>query len=128
VSAQGPYSERVRRLFADAPHAGALPPGPGRSLLAGAIALDRGAWLEVAARVVEGVVADARFRAWGCPHFMAACELAVAGLPGRPLSAAGRVEAASLARELDVPAGKLGRLLVIEDALRDLAATPAQSK
>ncbi len=128
MTAGGAYSDRVRRLFADPPHAGALPPGPGRTLLAGAMALERGAWLEVAARVVEGVVADARFRAWGCPHFIAACELAVAGLPGRALSEAGRVEAAALARELDVPAGKLGRLLVIEDALRDLAATPAQSK
>ena len=110
------------------PHAGALPPGPGQTLLAAASALERGAWLEVAARVVDGVVVDARFRAWGCPHFIAACELAVAGLPGRPLSEAGQVEAASLARELAVPAAKLGRLLVIEDALRDLAATPAQSK
>jgi NifU-like protein involved in Fe-S cluster formation len=128
VSAGGPYSDRVRLLFADPPHAGVLPPGPGRSLLAGALALERGAWLEVAARVVEGVVVDARFRAWGCPHFIAACELAVAALPGRPLGEAGRVEAAALARELAVPAGKLGRLLVIEDALRDLAATPAQSK
>jgi len=73
-------------------------------------------------------VADARFRAWGCPHFIAACELAVSGLPGRPLIEAGQVQAAALARELAVPAGKLGRLLVIEDALRDLAATPAQSK
>ena len=128
MTAGGAYSDRVRRLFADPPHAGALPPGPGRTLLAGAMALERGAWLEVAARVVEGVVADARFRAWGCPHFIAACELAVAGLPGRALSEAGRVEAVALARELGVPAGKLGRLLVIEDALRDLAATPAQSK
>ena len=128
MTAGGAYSDRVRRLFADPAHAGALPPGPGRTLLAGAMALERGAWLDVAARVVEGVVADARFRAWGCPHFIAACELAVAGLPGRALSEAGRVEAAALARELDVPAGKLGRLLVIEDALRDLAATPAQSK
>lgn len=128
MTAGGTYSDRVRRLFADPPHAGALPPGPGRTLLAGAMALERGAWFEVAARVVEGVVADARFRAWGCPHFIAACELAVAGLPGRTLSEAGQVEAAALARELAVPAGKLGRLLVIEDALRDLAATPAQSK
>jgi len=128
VTAGGAYSDRVRRLFADPPHAGALPRGPGHTLLAGAMAVERGAWLEVAARVVEGVVADARFRAWGCPHFIAACELAVAGLPGRPLSEAGQVEAAALARELAVPTGKLGRLLVIEDALRDLAATPAQSK
>ena len=128
MTAGGAYSDRVRCLFADPPHAGALPPGAGRTLLAGAMALERGAWLEVAARVVEGVVADARFRAWGCPHFIAACELAVAGLPGRPLSEAGQVEAAALARELAVPTGKLGRLLVIEDALRDLAATPAQSK
>lgn len=128
MTAGGTYSDQVRRLFADPPHAGKLPPGPGHTLMAGAAALERGAWLEVAVRVVEGVVADARFRAWGCPHFIAACELAVARLPGRLLREAGLVEPAALARELAVPAWKLGRLLVIEDALRDLAATPAESK
>ena len=122
------YSDRVRELFTRPPHAGSLPPGPGRVIAVEAVAPERGAWLEVMARVEAGTVVEARFRAWGCPHFIAACELAVARLEGRPPGEAVQFEPAALARELGVPAGKLGRLLVIEDALRDLAATPAQSK
>lgn len=128
MTAADDYSARVRRLFADPPHAGDLPAGPGRVVAAGAQALDRGAWLEISACLEAGVVARARFRAWGCPHFIAACELAVAGLEGRPAAAGAGTRAADLAGELGVPAGKLGRLLVIEDALQALAAAAGRSQ
>jgi NifU-like protein involved in Fe-S cluster formation len=86
------------------------------------MALDRGVWVTIAVRVQDGKVREARFHAWGCPHFIAACELATARLEGRPLVQAAAVEPIALARKLDAPPEKLGRLLVIEDALRDLAA------
>ena len=69
-----------------------------------------------------GVIVEARFRAWGCPHVLAACEFAAGQLEGRALAAAAGLDAAWLADELEVPPEKLGRLLVIEDALRSLAA------
>jgi NifU-like protein involved in Fe-S cluster formation len=128
VTAGPGYPDRVRELFLRPAHAGSLSAGPGHVVAAAAAAPERGAWLEVVARVEADRVVEARFRAWGCPHFIAACELAVARLEGRPLAEAAGLEPAALARELGVPAEKLGRLLVVEDVLSALAATRAESK
>ena len=65
-----------------------------------------------------GFVKSARFSAYGCPHTLAVtawlCEVLEgtridAGLPGAP---------ADWAARFDVPTEKLGRLLIVEDALR----------
>jgi NifU-like protein involved in Fe-S cluster formation len=85
-------------------------------------ALDRRAWVRFEARVDSGAIAAVAFQAWGCPHFLAACELAAGWLEGRPLDSAAQCSPDWLSGELQVPADKLGRLLVIEDALRELAA------
>ena len=116
------YSAEVRRLFGRPAHAGALSPGTGATHVAESLALDRRAWTRFEARVESGKVTAMAFRAWGCPHFIAACELAAAWLEGRPLAAAVTLEPDWLAGELQVPADKRGRLLVVEDALRKLAA------
>ncbi len=89
---------------------------------------ERGAWVRFAVRSQDGVVQEARFRAWGCPHVLAACELAAARLEGRPLGQLEGLSAASLAQALAAPPEKLGRLLVIEDALAGLAAAKPASK
>jgi cysteine desulfurase len=66
----------------------------------------------------DGFVKSARFSAYGCPHTLAVtawlCEVLEgaridAGLPGTP---------AEWAERFQVPAEKLGRLLIVEDALR----------
>jgi NifU-like protein involved in Fe-S cluster formation len=69
--------------------------------------------------IADGFVRSARFSAYGCPHTLAVvswlCEVTEgagldAGLPGTPTDWAARFE---------VPAEKLGRLLIVEDALRE---------
>jgi cysteine desulfurase len=69
-------------------------------------------------QIADGIVKSARFSAYGCPHTLAVasglCEVlegrrVEAGLPGTP---------ADWAREFEVPTEKLGRLLIVEDALR----------
>jgi len=122
------YADEVRRLVADPAHAG--DPGTGRGWVAAgeAAAPERGAWVRFTARVANGIVQEARFRAWGCPHVLAACELAAGRLEGRPPGRPEGVSAASLARDLSAPPEKLGRLLVIEDAITALAAAAAASK
>jgi NifU-like protein involved in Fe-S cluster formation len=115
-------------LCAQPAHAGDLRPGRGSVLVGESAAPERGAWVRFAARIVDGRVEEARFRAWGCPHVLAACELAASRLEGHPPGRAGGLSAATLAAALDLPAQKLGRLLVIEDALAMLAAAPATSK
>jgi len=119
------YSHRVRELFATAPRAGSLAPGRGEIRSGEAVALERGAWVRFEARVEARVVTEARFRAWGCPHLLAACALAAERLEGSVPGAAPGVDAATLAADLDVPADKLGRLLVVEDAVTALAADAA---
>ena len=68
--------------------------------------------------IAGGIVRNARFSAYGCPHTLAVtawlCEVLEgtrldADLPGTP---------ADWATKFDVPTEKLGRLLIVEDALR----------
>ncbi len=113
------YSPRVRELFAALPGSGELAAAP--DVTSGeAVALERGAWVRFSARVEDGRIAEAAFQAWGCPHTLAAAALAAGRLPGLAPGAAPPLDARSLAAELDAPAEKLGRLLIVEDALRAL--------
>jgi NifU-like protein involved in Fe-S cluster formation len=128
LSEAGDYSETVRELFAAAPRSGALPPGPGRRIQGEVRALDRGAWVLFELRLQDGIIADARFRAWGCPHLIAACALVTGRLVSRRAQEACRFDPLELSRELRVPAEKLGRLLVLEDALAQLAAGMAEAQ
>jgi NifU-like protein involved in Fe-S cluster formation len=114
------YSEAVRALFKALAGAGDLAADGGQAVSGEAAALDRGAWVRFAARIEGGRFADCRFRAFGCPHTLAAASLVAGRLRGAPLAAASAIDAAGIARELDVPAEKMGRLLVVEDALRAL--------
>ena len=63
-----PYSARVRALFASAAHAGRV--GDGLE----AYVEDQGVRVELTARVENGTLGELRFRAWGCPHLLAAAE------------------------------------------------------
>jgi NifU-like protein involved in Fe-S cluster formation len=82
-----------------------------------AIALDRGAWIRFEARIEDGRVADSAFRAWGCPHTLAAAAWVTQELRSHAIADRRSIDASDLARELDVPAEKMGRMLVVEDAL-----------
>jgi NifU-like protein involved in Fe-S cluster formation len=118
------YSERVLALFHDLPGSGDLPAGGGQVVVGESEAVDRGAWVRFEARIEDGRVSDCRFRAWGCPHTLASTALACRGL--LEAGDASSIDAARLARELDVPAEKRGRLLVVEDAARALMAASAR--
>ncbi len=117
---------QVRALFAALDHAGELPggsAGPGRVIRGEAGREALGTRVSFALRVVEGCVAAVRFRAYGCPHTLATCEWLARQLEGRAL-AAGALAAPGAGNPLEwserlgLPGAKLGRLLVIEDALR----------
>jgi NifU-like protein involved in Fe-S cluster formation len=107
----------VRELFERLPHAGDLAPGPGALVHGEAMALDRGAWVRFGARIEDGRVADCAFRAWGCPHTLAAAALVASRMQGQRIDGEAAFDARCLAVELDAPPEKLGRLLVVEDAL-----------
>jgi NifU-like protein involved in Fe-S cluster formation len=124
VSGQGPYSALVARLFAEAPGAGP-PDGPG--WVAGeAHEPLTGTRVRVYLRVEAGRVAACRYQVRGCPHTVAAAALAAARLPGRPIDGLD-VDPAALARELEAPPAKLGRVFVIQDAIRIAALQLARA-
>jgi NifU-like protein len=79
--------------------------------------VDREAWVRFHLQIADGVVKDARFQAYGCPHTLAASAWLTQQLPGRKLSELLVDGPADWARALSVPVEKLGRLLVVEDAL-----------
>jgi NifU-like protein involved in Fe-S cluster formation len=109
-----PYSERVRAHFAAPAHAGGLTEGESVRIDGAEVRL------ELAAAVSDGTVRAMRFRAWGCPHTIAAAEAACAALEGRPVAELLEFSVNDLMQDLSVPVEKTGRILVLEDAVRSL--------
>lgn len=111
-----PYNQRVRALFASTAHAGTL---------ADAVVVrnsDQGVRVELHALAAADRLAEIRYRVWGCPHSIAACEAVCAALEGAPVEQLLEFSVATLMRSLAVPAEKSARILVIEDTVRQLGA------
>ena len=75
-------------------------------------------WVRFHLTVAAGIVKAARFKAYGCPHTLAVADGLTRRLPGRSRAEGPPGTPAEWAEELQVPVEKLGRLLVVEDALR----------
>ena len=69
-------------------------------------------------RIADDRLLGVRYRAYGCPHTLATCVWLARSLEGRSIQAQYFGGPLEWARRLGVPAGKLGRLLVVEDALQ----------
>jgi NifU-like protein involved in Fe-S cluster formation len=115
--------------MATLPGAGSLPAG---NDVVAACAGDReqGAEVRLQFRVADGRVADARFQAFGCPHFLAAASWLTDRLRGADLAALEAWDWRDAAAALEVPPAKFGRLLTLQDAVRNAArnwrgATPS---
>jgi len=121
----------VRALFADLAHGGEMVDVEGAGAT-GAIFSgeagnrEQGTQVRVQLRLTRAdrTVHEMRYRAFGCPYTLAACEWLARTLGGRALGALspqGLAEAVGPAAQwgqaLAIPAARLGRLLVIEDAL-----------
>ena len=109
-----PYSAIVRELFATTPHAGDQAGAESVSTT------DQDVRIRLSAGVEGGVIKTMRFRAWGCPHLIAAAEAACAALEGHPVAGLADWAAADLMENLPVPVEKTGRILVLEDTVRSL--------
>lgn len=127
--AQDPLGPRVRALFGDLAHAGEL---SGQDVVSGeAGRADAGTRVRFWLQLSGGRIREVRYRAYGCPFTLAACEWLARELTGRAFT--GRPAMGNppdWATELGIPAARLGRLLVIEDALRsccDAASRDARS-
>jgi cysteine desulfurase len=110
----------VERLRAISPAAGESPsPWPGETVVSGeAGAPGQDTWIRFQLLVGGDVVKDARFQAYGCPHTLAVAEWMAKQLPGRRREALQPGTPADWAKIHSVPTEKLGRLLVVEDAVQ----------
>ena len=109
-----PYNARVRELFTDLRHAGTLPD---------AVTVtreDQGISIELSAALLEGRIDKLRYRMRGCPHSMAACEAICRQFEGAAPAQLFDFSAVELMQTLAVPAAKSGRILALEDTVREL--------
>lgn len=114
-----PLGARIGPLFRNLAHAGDLGAGPALQLLTGeAGEQSHGTRIRFTLGVVEGLIRAVRYRAYGCPFTLATCEWLAGSLEGRPAACPGLGGPLDWAQQLGIPADRLGRLLVIEDALR----------
>ena len=109
-----PYSPEVRALFASPAHAGDLE-GARTVAVAG-----QDVRLELSGAAQGERLEALRFRAWACPHVIAAAEAVCAGLEGATIAELLEFSAVDLMENLAVPVEKTGRILVLEDAVRSL--------
>jgi cysteine desulfurase len=113
-------NREVRRLRALSPaRDDGYAPWPGRPSVCGeAGAPGQDTWIRFHLLVNGDVVTDARFQAYGCPHTLAVVEWLAGELPGRNREALLPGAPTDWAKTLSVPVEKLGRLLVVEDAVQ----------
>ncbi len=114
------YGAEVCRRMACLVGAGELPAGTD-AVTVHAGDREQGAEVQLSMRIAAGRAAELRFRAFGCPHFLAAASWLTDCLRG-----AGRDELAAwdwrkAADALEVPPAKFGRLLILQDAVHELA-------
>jgi cysteine desulfurase len=96
----------------------------GEKVLLGEAGAERlGTWVRFALRVQGDTVIDARVQVYGCPHVVDACNHLVNQLRGQPLAALQPGTPESWRQIVNAPVEKLGRMLIIEDALTALRAS-----
>jgi hypothetical protein len=115
--AADPLGPQVRGLFAALSHAGEPTAAGAAGVLCGEAGREqRGTRVRFMLRVAGERLLEVRYRAYGCPYTLAACEWLATQLErGGRDSVGGPAE---WARQLGIPPARLGRLLVVEDALR----------
>lgn len=82
--------------------------------------IEEGVAFRLSAKIVNDQIAELRFEAYGCPYSIAAASVLTEAAIGISREEASRWSWRDLARQLEVPNEKRGRLLILEDALRDL--------
>jgi NifU-like protein involved in Fe-S cluster formation len=121
MSADDPrYGPEVRRRMTALTGAGDLPPGDD-VLRARAGDREQGAEVVLVVRVADGQAVELRFRAFGCPHFLATASWLTDRLHGAGRAAFAKWDWREAATALEVPPAKYGRLLVLQDAVHELA-------
>jgi nitrogen fixation NifU-like protein len=116
------YSPLVLDHFAQPRNVGLLAPADD-VLIASAGDREQGVLFQISARVRKNVIDEVRLETYGCPHCIAAASWLSERLPGSTAQELERWTWREAAGVLEIPPEKRGRLLILEDAIRALAAT-----
>jgi len=109
-----PYNRTVRAYFADTEHRGDVRDG------AVGYFEDQGMRIRLSAEVKGGMITRLAFRAWACPHVIAAAEAVCRQFEGRSASELEQFASGQIMQDLAVPVEKTGRILALEDTVRSL--------
>jgi hypothetical protein len=120
---EDPLGPQVRQLFGALYHAGE-PTGTAPVVSGEAGREQRGTRVRFMLQLCGERVLQARYRAYGCPYTLAACEWLATRLESAGRGSLGAP--ADWVQQLQIPQARLGRLLVVEDAL--IAALAAADK
>ena len=113
------YNLLVRELFAHLAHAGALGQAD-KVCRVSAGSYDQGAQAVFSVAFCQDRIEAVRYRAYGCPHFLAACEWSAVWMEGRPWSELAEWSWRDIEELLNVPAAKRARLLLLDDLVRQI--------
>ena len=81
--------------------------------------LEQGTWIVIQAGVEAGQLETVKFLAYGCPHTIAACCRMTEKLAGAAVGELVNFAPDWLSDELNIPVEKAGKLLILQDALRE---------
>ncbi len=113
------YSPEVLRRLCLPSRCGSLRAASGELVSAEAEDRTLNVWARFEVELTGRTIRSARFEAYGCPHFVAAADWIAEHLEGQSAEALGDPFAQAVRAALGVPTEKLGKLLVLEDALAD---------
>ncbi|MFB3125424.1 MAG: iron-sulfur cluster assembly scaffold protein [Woeseiaceae bacterium] len=115
-----PYSELVKRYFANPVHAGQLPDEYNKAVVGEAAESETGARVILYAVVDRDTVRILRYQVFGCPHLIAAAEAFCGAAEGQPVATLLQLDVPGLMDKLTIPVEKTGRVLILEDAAKAL--------
>lgn len=115
-----PYSELVKRYFANPVHAGQLPDKYNKAIVGEAAESETGARVILYAVVDRDTVRILRYQVFGCPHLIAAAEAFCDEAEGQPVATLLELDVPGLMDKLTIPVEKTGRVLILEDAAKAL--------
>jgi len=125
-AAEFDYNPRVQDLFASLRHAGSLAAAPNVvSAMAGSY--DQGASVRLYLEVREARVQTVKYQAYGCPHFLAACESLAQWSEGRAGDELSQWRWRDVETELGIPAAKRARLLLLDELMLELSKVVGES-
>jgi NifU-like protein involved in Fe-S cluster formation len=113
------YSPEVERYFREPVNLGSAESLAPHQIQGEAGSVERGTWIIIQARVEAGQLEAVRFLAYGCPHTIAACCRTTEKLAGAPVGELLNFAPDWLTDELNIPVEKAGKLLILQDALRE---------